>query len=214
MGIESFLLPAGIALSAALIWTASFIGTHSRSIKSAGHQMAEHSSTPSLSEPMHVEVQSQLVQSVQPVHVEQAAPTSVVEPMQMDAPIPSAPVAEPIVAETLTPVTETIAPVTNTQPEAPAPFEEPQTAYTNPAISSTPMPTDVNAVNNISNPAEGAAPALVIARPKRTRRARKVATDGTPKRRRTTRAKPSLPVAEISATEPQIVPGQQTENNQ
>lgn len=221
MGIESFLLPAGIALSAALIWTAAFKGTHSRSFKSTGPQItsqqvkAEHSSAPSLSEHPPKGVQSQSVQTVEPIHVEQVVPTALVEPMQIDALTPSAPVAEPVAEETETPVIKTITPVTNTElPEAPAPFEEPQTAYTNPTISSTPLPTDVNAVNNISNPVEGASPALVIARPKRTRRARKVAADGTPKRRRTTRAKPSLPVSEIPAAETQVVPGQQTENNQ
>ena len=175
MGLESLLLPAGIALGTALIWTASFKGLFSRSAKSTG--TVQVGSTPVMIEPIHT------VPTVEPVHEEIT-------------------IQEPIV----------IAPVASTASitEAPSPFDQPQTAFTNPVISSTALPTDVTAVTNIASPIDNAGPILVIARPKRARRtAKRLPTDGTPKRRRNTRAKASLP-----ATESLGVTGQQNEINQ
>jgi cytoskeletal protein RodZ len=94
--------------------------------------------------------------------------------------------------------------------EAPAPFEEPQTAFTNPAISSTALPTDTTAVSNIASPVENIGQMLVIARPKRTRRATKrLPTSGVQKRKRSTRAKPIM-----TGSESLGISGQQNEANQ
>ena len=89
--------------------------------------------------------------------------------------------------------------------EAPPPFEEPETAFTRPEVSSTPLPTDVNAVSNFASPVENAAPALVIARPKRSR-ARKTSPDGTPRRRRAPKVKQTL-----TAPDTIVSPAQQDE---
>lgn len=176
MGIETLLLPGGVALAVALFWIALYKGVFSRS-----------ASTTTMAQPSI---------EAQPI---------------VTAPIPAKPVAEfaqeiPAPPQVTMTSTIAIAPIA----EAPLPFEESQTAFTDPSISSTPMPTDTTAVTNIASPVENVGPVLVIARPKRARRATKrLPTNGAPKRKRSTQAKP-----DVAVSEPQVISGQQNEPSQ
>ena len=138
--------------------------------------------------------------------------TTMVQPSVEVQPFVSAPeriITEPV-QESPTQVIMASAVATAPIAEAPAPFEEPQTAFTNPAISSTALPTDTTAVSNIVSPVENMGPMLVIARPKRTRRATKrLPTSGAQKRKRSTRARPVM-----TGSESLGISGQQNEVNQ
>lgn len=173
MGIETLLLESGIAFGVALLCAAVYKGVSAQP-KQTGN----------------------LAQSVEsPVDT----PPTTSRAQSMEA----TPFAEPLAEFSQeTPKAETpIVPMTSaTLVEAPAPFEEPQTAFTKPEISSTPLPTDVSAVSNIANPVENASPALVIARPKRARRTRKASPDGTPRRRRVPKLTQPLPMADATET--------------
>jgi hypothetical protein len=144
-----------------------------------------------------------------------APTTTMAQPSIEELPFVTAPSTERISAESVQVPTPTQTIVTSTVvtapiAEAPAPFEEPQIAFTNPAISSTPLPTDTTAVTNIASPVENLGPVLVIARPRRTRSASKrLPTDGTPRRKRSTRVKQV-----VTAPEPLGIPGQQNEISQ
>jgi hypothetical protein len=177
MGIETLLLPGGIALfgAIALFWIAIYKGIFSRSAPIAAMSQGP------------IEAQS--------IAVHQVPENVAAEPVpEVSAPQPA------IITSTIT-----TAPVL----EAPPPFEEPQTAFTNPTISSTALPTDTTAVTNITNPVENIGPVLVIARPKRATRTKRLPSTGTPRRRRSTRAKTSVPPVEsVGAT------GQQNQVNQ
>lgn len=172
MGLEMLLLESGIAFGAALLCGAVYQGITS-----------------------HSKTNRSVVQSIQ------ASPEVV--PQQIAPRLQELPVTETQVITEVSPVQLSTVP-TMSAPlvEAPPPFEEPETAFTRTEISSTPLPTDVNAVANFASPVENATPALVIARPKRTR---KTTPNGT-RRKRAPRVKQTLPTPETL-----IAPVQQDE---
>jgi hypothetical protein len=182
MGIETLLLPGGVAIAVILLWIAIYKGIFSRSAPTTTLVQPSVEAQPIVAAP----VPERIAEPVQ----ESPAPTqSIVTPAVVTASI----------AEELTPIAE-----------APLPFEEPQTAFTNPSVSSTAMPTDTTAVSNIASPVENLAPVLVIARPKRVRRATKrLPANGAPRRKRSTPVKPST-----AGTETPAISGQQNEVNQ
>jgi hypothetical protein len=190
MGIETLLLPGGVAIAVVLFWIALYKGVFSRSPSPMTQPVAE----------VHEAV----------VAMENVASESAPAPIQTSdtAAAPPPPTQMAISSAIAT------APIA----EAPAPFEEPQTAFTDPSISSTAMPTDTTAVTNIASPVESVGPALVIARPKRTRRAAKrLPATGTPRRRRSVQPKTEITAPEsIAPTAPEsLTPtGQQIEGNQ
>lgn len=164
MGIEMLLLQAGTAFGVALLCAAIYRGitSHAKPNKTFAHP-AQSSPEPLLNPPNTPAVQ--------------------------DIPVIEAPGHS---NETTSVQTQTVPTMSAPLFEAPPPFEEPETAFTKQEISSTPLPTDINAVSNFASPVENASPALVIARPKRTR-ARKTSPDGTPRRKRAPRVKQTLP---------------------
>ncbi len=85
--------------------------------------------------------------------------------------------------------------------EAPAPFPE----EVNPT-SSTSTPTDVTALVNMTSPMQGASPTvLVIPRPKRRSRAKRLPGETpsvAPRKRRSTRSKSIVPEATFTETQP------------
>lgn len=177
MGLEMLLLESGFAFGLGLICAAAYRGIASLSNKT--NVVAQPHATPYV------------------------APTPTKGPHMREIPV-----AHPTTSSTQeTPaVQNAIVPTMSAQTtEAPPPFEEPETAFTRSEFSSTPLPTDVNAVGNFVNPVENAAPAIVIARPKRASRPRKSSPDGTPRRRRA-KAKQTLP-----APDPIVVPVQHDE---
>ncbi len=175
MGIEMLLLQSGTAFGVALLCAAIYRGINS-----------------------HPKTSSTFVQPTQSTPEIAPNPPSTLQDI---------PIAETSTASQETPVVQTSIVPTMSAPlfEAPPPFEEPETAFTRPEVSSTPLPTDVNAVSNFASPVENAAPALVIARPKRTR-VRKTSPDGTPRRKRMPKVKQTLP-----APDPIVSPVQQDE---
>ncbi len=127
-----------------------------------------------------------------------AAPSPLVEKTE---PIQEAPTTQPVLTSAVA-----SAPIG----EAPPPFEEPQATFGSTPVSSTAIPTDITAVTNISNPVENAGPVLVIAKPKRARRATKrLPTNGTPRRKRSAQTMPELTAPESIAPS-----GQQNQDSQ
>ena len=177
MGIEMLLLQAGTAFGVALLCAAVYRGitSHTKTSKTFSKPAQSALDTTSIVPTARAVQEIPVAETPMTSQEAPASPTSIVTTM-------SAPVFE-----------------------APPPFEEPETAFTRSEISSTPLPTDINAVSNFASPVENAAPALVIGRPKRTR-ARKASADGTPRRKRTPKVKQTLP-----APDPIVAPVQQDE---
>ena len=189
MGIETLLLPGGVAIAVALFWVALYKGVFSRSPSPMAQPVAEVHATVVATENVASE------SAPAPIQTSDSAVTPPPTLVAISSAIATAPIAE-----------------------APAPFEEPQTVFTDPSISSTAMPTDTTAVTNIASPVENVGPALVIAKPKRTRRtAKRLPATGTPRRRRSVQPKTEITAPEsiAPATSESLAPtGQQTEVNQ